>query len=146
LVRNRFIGPYCTAERRPARGLDSELLNRIAEFGQDGTLWVEHPVHTQVVYYLEHVEPLVKQKPELKNRQSFKFQFSTYQGALPQPANRMPQLCPPIWHRQAGSGRVGVALLNNFRTAIFRGGAGAASKPGHAHRGHRFFCWLTSVM
>src|SRR5271165_408446 len=27
---------------------------RIAEFDQDGTLWVEHPVYTQVVFCLEH--------------------------------------------------------------------------------------------
>jgi hypothetical protein len=28
--------------------------NRIAVFDQDGTLWVEHPIYTQVVYCLEH--------------------------------------------------------------------------------------------
>jgi hypothetical protein len=32
---------------------------RIAEFDQDGTLWVEHPVYTQVVYCLDHVGQLV---------------------------------------------------------------------------------------
>jgi hypothetical protein len=45
---------------------------RIAEFDQDGTLWVEHPVYTQVVYCLEHVPALVKEKPALKNREPFK--------------------------------------------------------------------------
>jgi len=45
---------------------------RIAEFDQDGTLWVEHPVYTQFVYCLEHVGPLVKEKPELKDREPFK--------------------------------------------------------------------------
>src|SRR5262245_60013887 len=38
---------------------------RIATFDQDGTLWVEHPVYTQVVYCLERVPDLVKAKPEL---------------------------------------------------------------------------------
>jgi phosphoglycolate phosphatase-like HAD superfamily hydrolase len=38
---------------------------RIATFDQDGTLWVEHPMYTQVMYVLERVPALVKAKPEL---------------------------------------------------------------------------------
>jgi phosphoserine phosphatase len=38
---------------------------RIATFDQDGTLWVEHPMYTQVMYCLERVPALVKEKPEL---------------------------------------------------------------------------------
>jgi phosphoglycolate phosphatase-like HAD superfamily hydrolase len=38
---------------------------RIATFDQDGTLWVEHPMYTQVMYVLERVPVLVKAKPEL---------------------------------------------------------------------------------
>ncbi|MBP1688620.1 MAG: NapD-like protein [Deltaproteobacteria bacterium] len=38
---------------------------RIAAFDQDGTLWVEHPMYTQVMYVLESVPGLVKAKPEL---------------------------------------------------------------------------------
>src|SRR5438067_6277847 len=38
---------------------------RIATFDQDGTLWVEHPMYTQVMYCLERVPALVKAKPEL---------------------------------------------------------------------------------
>ena len=38
---------------------------RIATFDQDGTLWVEHPIYTQVTYCLEKVPALVKAKPEL---------------------------------------------------------------------------------
>ena len=38
---------------------------RIATFDQDGTLWVEHPIYTQVMYCLEKVPSLVKAKPEL---------------------------------------------------------------------------------
>ncbi|HEY7297398.1 MAG TPA: HAD family hydrolase [Xanthobacteraceae bacterium] len=45
---------------------------RIATFDQDGTLWVEHPMYTQVVYCLERVPAAVAQKPELKNRKPFK--------------------------------------------------------------------------
>ena len=38
---------------------------RVATFDQDGTLWVEHPMYTQVMYVLEGVPALVKAKPEL---------------------------------------------------------------------------------
>ncbi len=38
---------------------------RIATFDQDGTLWVEHPMYSQVMYCLERVPALVKAKPEL---------------------------------------------------------------------------------
>jgi len=38
---------------------------RVATFDQDGTLWVEHPMYTQVMYVLESVPALVKAKPEL---------------------------------------------------------------------------------
>jgi phosphoserine phosphatase len=38
---------------------------RIATFDQDGTLWVEHPIYTQVMYCFERVPDLVRAKPEL---------------------------------------------------------------------------------
>jgi phosphoglycolate phosphatase-like HAD superfamily hydrolase len=38
---------------------------RIATFDQDGTLWVEHPMYSQVMYILESVPALVTAKPEL---------------------------------------------------------------------------------
>jgi len=38
---------------------------RIATFDQDGTLWVEHPMYSQVMYCLERVPALVKAKPEV---------------------------------------------------------------------------------
>src|SRR6478736_1678813 len=44
---------------------------RIATFDQDGTLWVEHPMYTQVVYCFERVPAVVAQKPELKDREPF---------------------------------------------------------------------------
>jgi len=45
---------------------------RIATFDQDGTLWVEHPVYSQVIYCLERVPAIVKEKPELANAEPFK--------------------------------------------------------------------------
>ena len=38
--------------------------DRIATFDQDGTLWVEHPIYSQVVYCLDRVPAVVKAKPE----------------------------------------------------------------------------------
>ena len=35
-------------------------------FDQDGTLWVEHPLYTHVVYCLERVPAVVAKKPALK--------------------------------------------------------------------------------
>jgi len=46
--------------------------DRIATFDQDGTLWVEHPMYTQVIYCLERVPAVVAEKPELKNQEPFK--------------------------------------------------------------------------
>ena len=45
---------------------------RVATFDQDGTLWVEHPMYTQVVYALDRVPALVKAKPELKDVEPYK--------------------------------------------------------------------------
>ncbi len=45
---------------------------RIATFDQDGTLWVEHPMYSQVMYCFDRVGALVKEKPELKNVEPFK--------------------------------------------------------------------------
>jgi phosphoglycolate phosphatase-like HAD superfamily hydrolase len=44
---------------------------RIATFDQDGTLWVEHPIYTQVVYCFDRVPAIVKAKPELANEKPF---------------------------------------------------------------------------
>jgi hypothetical protein len=55
---------------------------RIAEFDQDGTLWVEQPVYTQVVYCLEHVPALVQEKPALKNREPFRTVLSGDREAI----------------------------------------------------------------
>jgi phosphoglycolate phosphatase-like HAD superfamily hydrolase len=53
---------------------------RVATFDQDGTLWVEHPMYTQVMYCLERVPDLVKAKPELKNKPPFSTVLDFLQG------------------------------------------------------------------
>jgi phosphoglycolate phosphatase-like HAD superfamily hydrolase len=55
---------------------------RIATFDQDGTLWVEHPMYTQVLYCLERVPAVVKAKPELKNVEPFKTVLSGNREAM----------------------------------------------------------------
>jgi phosphoglycolate phosphatase-like HAD superfamily hydrolase len=45
---------------------------RIATFDHDGTLWVSHPMYSQVMYCLERVPALVKAKPELAKAEPFK--------------------------------------------------------------------------
>jgi phosphoglycolate phosphatase-like HAD superfamily hydrolase len=55
---------------------------RIATFDQDGTLWVEHPMYTQVVYCLERVPMVVKAKPELAQVEPFKTVLSGDRGAI----------------------------------------------------------------
>ena len=55
---------------------------RIATFDQDGTLWVEHPMYSQVVYCLERVPTVVKAKPELATVEPFKTVLSGNREAL----------------------------------------------------------------
>jgi phosphoglycolate phosphatase-like HAD superfamily hydrolase len=45
---------------------------RVATFDQDGTLWVSHPMYTQVAFCLGRVPAIVKAKPELANVEPFK--------------------------------------------------------------------------
>ena len=45
---------------------------RIATFDQDGTLWVEHPIYTQLVYCLDRVPVVVKEQPKLAGVEPFK--------------------------------------------------------------------------
>ena len=55
---------------------------RIAAFDQDGTLWVEHPISTQVMYCLERVPAVVKRKPALAKIEPFKTVLSGNHEAI----------------------------------------------------------------
>jgi phosphoglycolate phosphatase-like HAD superfamily hydrolase len=55
---------------------------RIATFDQDGTLWVEHPVYTQVVYCLERVPFIIRHRPHLKESAPFKTVLSGDREAI----------------------------------------------------------------
>jgi hypothetical protein len=45
---------------------------RIATFDNDGTLWVEHPMYTQLAFALDRVKALAPKHPDWKTRQPFK--------------------------------------------------------------------------
>jgi phosphoglycolate phosphatase-like HAD superfamily hydrolase len=55
---------------------------RIATFDQDGTLWVEHPIYSQVVYCLDRVPSVVEKNPKLKNVEPFKTVLSGNREAI----------------------------------------------------------------
>ena len=49
-----------------------EPAERIAVFDNDGTLWVEYPMYTQVLFAFDRVKNLAPQHPEWKTKQPFK--------------------------------------------------------------------------
>ena len=55
---------------------------RIATFDQDGTLWVEQPIYTQVIYCLDRVPAVVKEKPALADVEPFKTVLSGNREAI----------------------------------------------------------------
>ena len=67
---------------------------RIATFDQDGTLWVEHPMYTQVIYCLDRVPAVVKAKPELANVEPFKTVLSGNREAIAKLLDERPRKDP----------------------------------------------------
>jgi hypothetical protein len=49
-----------------------EPADRIATFDNDGTLWVESPMYTQILFAFDRVKKLVPKHPEWKTKQPFK--------------------------------------------------------------------------
>src|SRR5579871_709923 len=56
--------------------------DRIACFDQDGTLWVEHPIYSQLVYCFDRVPEVVKAKPNLAQEEPFKTVLSGDREAI----------------------------------------------------------------
>ncbi len=46
--------------------------DRIATFDNDGTLWVEHPIYTQLAFALDRIKDLAPQHPDWRTKQPFK--------------------------------------------------------------------------
>jgi phosphoserine phosphatase len=63
----RFVGEV-TKQGGPSYVPPSE---RIATFDNDGTLWVEKPIYTQLVFAIDRVKELAPQHPEWKTTQPF---------------------------------------------------------------------------
>ena len=56
--------------------------DRFATFDQDGTLWVEHPVYSFVMYALDRVPGVVKARPRLAKVEPFKTVMSEDHEAI----------------------------------------------------------------
>jgi len=69
-----------TTEKGSAKFVPPE--ERIATFDQDGTLWVEHPMYTQVIYCFDWVKTLAERRPELKSIEPFKTVLSDDREAI----------------------------------------------------------------
>src|SRR3954454_14439571 len=62
--------------------------DRLATFDQDGTLWVEHPIYSQVVFALDRVAPLAPRHPEWKIQQPCATVLSGDRPAIAKPSLR----------------------------------------------------------
>lgn len=55
---------------------------RIAAFDQDGTLWIEQPIYTQVIFAFDRVVELASTHPEWKNEEPFKSLIAKDKSAI----------------------------------------------------------------
>ena len=69
-----------TTDRASSKFVPPE--ERIATFDQDGTLWVEHPMYSQMVYCIDRVPVLAAEKPALKHVEPFKTVLSGNREAM----------------------------------------------------------------
>ena len=91
--------PAAVLERRPGQAGDPRLVRatteagspdfvapeaRLATFDQDGTLWVEHPIYSQVVFAFDRVVALAPEHPEWKEKEPFKTVLSGDREAIGQ--------------------------------------------------------------
>ena len=78
----RAILDFVHASTEPHSATFVPQSERIATFDQDGTLWVEHPMYTQIVYCLQRVPAVVKSKPQLADVEPFKTVLSGDAAAI----------------------------------------------------------------
>jgi phosphoglycolate phosphatase-like HAD superfamily hydrolase len=78
----RAIVSFVKATTEPGSADFVPQAERIAAFDQDGTLWVEKPMYSQVIYCLDRVPAVVKEKPELANVEPFKTVMSGDREAI----------------------------------------------------------------
>ena len=100
---HRGLRPRNYATRRSPKFVPPA--ERIATFDQDGTLWVEHPMYTQVMYCLDRVPALVEKNPELKDVEPFKTVLSGDREAMAKLSHEGPRKNPRRHaHRHVGGG------------------------------------------
>jgi len=87
----------------PANPMFVPQEERIATFDQDGTLWVEQPIYTQLVYALDRVPIVVEKQPALKDVEPFKTVLSGNLGAIS-------QLGPPDFERIVATTLTGLTV------------------------------------
>jgi phosphoglycolate phosphatase-like HAD superfamily hydrolase len=56
--------------------------DRIATFDQDGTMWVEHPLYTELMFSLDRIGALAPEHPEWKTTEPFKSVLAGDQAAI----------------------------------------------------------------
>jgi phosphoglycolate phosphatase-like HAD superfamily hydrolase len=98
---------------------------RVATFDQDGTLWVEHPVYSQLIYVFDRVPALVKADPKLANVEPFKTVMSRNMAAIS-------KLTMPDLERLAGATLSGMTL-DDFHAQVAAWIAQAEDPRWHKH-------------
>ncbi|HTJ26419.1 MAG TPA: HAD family hydrolase [Candidatus Limnocylindria bacterium] len=78
----RAIIDFVRATVDPTRPTFVPADARVAAFDQDGTLWVEQPLYTQVLYCLDRVAALAAAKPALKTEEPYKTVLSGDREAM----------------------------------------------------------------
>jgi len=66
------IVDFVTRVTEPESGDYVPIKDRIATFDNDGTLWLEQPMYTQLAFALDRVKELAPEHPEWKDQQPFK--------------------------------------------------------------------------
>ena len=66
------IVDFVTKVSEPESGDYVPIEDRIATFDNDGTLWLEQPMYTQLAFALDRVKALAPEYPEWKDTQPFK--------------------------------------------------------------------------
>ena len=103
--------------------------DRVATFDQDGTLWVEQPLYSQLVYCFNQVPSLVKAHPELAGKEPYKTILSGDKEAISKlPAKEVEEMA--------------AATLSGMSDSAFTGSVKEWLSGSQNHRWHRRFTEL----
>lgn len=71
-VSKKAIADFVTRTTTPGSANFVPVTQRIAVFDNDGTLWTEQPMYTQMAFALDRIKVLAPKHPEWKQQQPFK--------------------------------------------------------------------------